>query len=150
MEPGMPAARVGLARLALASGESAGAKEWLSTLESPDKLTSEVAVLLQQATTGLGEVEASKQWREKADKLRLVEQARETAMQLLRNVPESNLPQVVRAYLLAESGHWQEAESILKPITASEENQPFIEELYHAVQRRSDLPSIDRLPLQQF
>lgn len=150
IEPGMPAARVGLARLALASGESAGAKEWLSTLESPDKLTSEVAVLLQQATTGLGEVEASKQWREKADKLRLVEQARETAMQVLRDVPESNLAQVVRAYHFAESGHWQEAESILKPITASEENQPFIEELYHAVLRRSGLPSIDLLPLQQF
>ena len=34
--------------------------------------------------------------REKADKLRLVEQARETAMQVLRNIPESNLAQVVR------------------------------------------------------
>ncbi len=150
IEPGMPAARVGLARLALASGESARAKEWLSSLESPDKLTSEVAVLLQQATTGLGEVEASKQWREKADRLRLVEQARETAMKVLRDVPESNLAHVVRAYHLAESGHWLEAESILKPITASEKNQPFIEELYHAVQQRSDLPSIDRLPLKQF
>ena len=151
IEPGMPAARVGLARLALASGEFAGAKEWLSTLESPDKLTIEVAVLLQQATTGLGEVEASKQWREKADKLCLVEQARETAMQVLRHAPESNLAQVVRAYHFAESGHWQEAESILKTITASDENQqPFIEELYHAVLRRSGLPSIDQLPLQQF
>jgi tetratricopeptide (TPR) repeat protein len=77
LEPGIPAARVGLAQLALADGDAARAKELLSVLASPDKLTSEVAVLLQQATTRLGEVEAATQWREKADKLRLVEQAGE-------------------------------------------------------------------------
>ena len=150
LDPDLAAARVGLARLALSTGNPAGTKEWLSTLSSPGKLTSEVAVLLQQSSMKLGEVAEAQKWRDKADSLVAVERSREMALRVLQDAPDSNLALVVRAYQFAESGNWVDAESILRTITASEANQQFIDELLRAVERRSSLPSLELLPLRPF
>ncbi len=147
IESNLPAARIGLARLALVNRDAAGAKEWLSKLQSPELLTREVAVLLQQATAQLGDREASIQWREKADALGLKEQAREAAIQVLREQPDSRLAQIVHAYLLAETGNWEQAGFVLQPIVALAENHPFLRRLLQAVQRRSELPPLEELPL---
>ena len=150
MEPGLSAARVGLAQLALAGGDAAAAKQWLSTLQAPAELTSQVAFLLQQVAARLGNTDEAKQWREKADKLRHDEQVRGTALQVLRDVPGSNWAQVLRAYQFAEAGNWAEAEVILKPIVSSATDQPFIKALGKAVRQRTTLPSLDLLPVKRF
>lgn len=147
LSPDLPSACIGLAQLALAEGDASAAMEWLSALQSPETLTSQVAFLLQQATTRMGDVQAATLWREQADQLRQLENARETALQVLRDVPESHWAQVIRAYQFAESGNWSEAELILEPITGSAEEQPFIQALKESVRKRSDLPSLTLLPL---
>lgn len=143
----LPAARIGLARLALASNDAAAAKEWLSDSELTNKPTREIAVLFQQVTTRLGDAEAAEAWRETADKLRLAEQARRAAIQVLRESPESRLGQVVHAYLLAESGKWTEAELILRPAAAMVEDHAFLRKLIQAIRQRSELPPLQTLPL---
>ncbi len=149
MDANATGARLGLAQLAISRGQPNEALEWLAPLEAPDKLTSQVAFLLQQASTRLGDLEAASKWRETADKLRNSEHARETAMQVLRDVPESSWGQVLRAYQFAESGNWTEAELIMRPIAASVKDHPFIQELFKAIQQRSSLPSLEGLPIQK-
>lgn len=142
------AARVGLAQLALTDGDPDAAEEWLGPVTSRNELTSEIAFLLQQTAMRRGDREAAENWRSTADALRRSEQRRETAMQVLRDVPESNWAQVLRAYKFAEAGNWGEAELILRPIVESAKDQPFIQQLYEAVRNKSEeLPSLELLPL---
>jgi tetratricopeptide (TPR) repeat protein len=74
LEPENRGTHLGLARLALADGNPSEAKRLLSILTTPDHLTSEVAVLLQQATIRLGDIDEATKWRDRADKLRISEQ----------------------------------------------------------------------------
>lgn len=149
LAPSNRQARVGLAQLQLARGDAETAKDWLLPVTRSD-LTSQVAFLMQQVSVRLGETDEAERWRDRADELRRTERAREAAMQVLRDVPESSWAQVLRAYRFAENGNWSEAEFLLKPITQSATDQPFIQELYQAVRNRSQLPSLEGLPLHEF
>ena len=146
-DPYSIAARKGLATLALAEGQADRAVELLIPIERSDAVTSEIAFLLQRGYLRLGNAAAAQQWREKADELRLEENVKSAADQVLRDTPDSDWAVVIRAYKFARVGNWSEAETILNSLGSGSQSQPFIRDLCAAVKIRGPLPSLQDLPI---
>lgn len=146
-EPHSVPARKGLANLALAKGDAQRAVELLLPLENSGVLTSEIAFLLQRCYVRLKDEPAAKRWQERADQCRKQENIRSAADQILRDTPDSSWATVIRAYKYANLGNWTEAETLLKSLDQASQSQPFIRDLAEAVQARSELPSLQGLPI---
>lgn len=146
-EPYSVPARKGLANLALAKGDAQRAVELLLPLENSGVLTSEIAFLLQRCYVRLKDEPAAKRWQQRADEFRKQESIRSAADQILRDTPDSNWATVIRAYKYANLGNWTEAETLLKSLDQASRSQPFIRDLAEAVQARSELPSLQGLPI---
>ncbi len=146
-DPNLIAARKGLATLALAEGQAARVIELLSPLENSNALTSEIAFLLQRGYVRLGDEATAKKWREKADELRIDENVKSAADQLLRDTPDSDWADVIRAYKFARLENWSEAEMLLNSLSQEAQTQPFIRDLCAAVKTRGELPSLQGLPI---
>lgn len=150
LDPSNSRARTGAAQLSLMLGAPDQALEWLAPLETKEDISSEVAFLLQQTYTRLDQLDAAEMWRQRADQLRKREAVQSAANQVLRDSPNSDWADVIRAYRFAETGNWNEAKSLLLPMQSSAEEQPFIKALIEAVNNRSDLPPLEDLPFTLF
>ncbi len=146
-DPDSLAARKGLATLALAEGQAERAVELLIPLEQSTALTSEIAFLLQRGYVRLGNEASAKQWQERADQLRVEENIKSAADQILRDTPDSDWAEVIRAYKFARVGNWTEAEILLNTLGVESQTQPFIRDLCAAVKSRGELPSLRDLPI---
>lgn len=143
-------ARTGLAQLELSNGDPQAALDWLSFYLTPDRADAESAFLLQRIYVQLGELDQAEQWRATANRLREEKTIQATADQVLRDYPETQWATVLRAYRFAENKNWDEARRLLEPLASQAEDQPFIQELYTAVQTRGELPSLEKLPTNHY
>jgi hypothetical protein len=56
----------------------------------------------------------------------------------------------MRAYRFAEQGNWIEAEALTEDVLREAPQESFVQELAVAVQRRGELPALEKLPVKLF
>jgi tetratricopeptide (TPR) repeat protein len=142
--------REALAGLALAQGDARQALDWLRSLSSESDLPSSTMYLLQRIYSQLGESEQAARWQERTTARRRREKISATADQLLRESPQSFWARVMRAYRFAEQGNWIEAEALTEDVLREAPQESFVQELAVAVQRRGELPALEKLPVKLF
>ena len=148
-DPSNEAARQGLSELAMKKSKFQEALDWLKPLETSPMLSSASAFLMQRASTLLGDTAAASAWQVRVDEIRKLEELHSTVDQVLVDSPDSMWGRVLRGYRLAEQGNWDQAGILVTPYLA-EPPHPFITELGAAIQNRSALPHLNRLPIESF
>ncbi len=142
-------AREGLAELAMQQRDFARAAEWLKPLEERADLKSSTGFLLQRICTLNNETDKAAYWKERTEQLRRQEEVRVNMEQVIFNSPDSLWARVFQAYHLAEQKNPEQAKTMLYPYVR-EDAHPFVLALWMALQRNSELPGLDQVPLESF
>lgn len=150
LDPRTHRAREGLADIALREGDTQQALEWLKPLEDSNKLESATAFLMQRIFQRLGDVEKAATWQVRANQLRRKREVESAVDRLLVESPSSYWSQIVRAYRVAESGNWSEAQRLLQQVHDGDSPHEFVQQLQSAVKTRGPLPSLDEIPIRLF
>jgi tetratricopeptide (TPR) repeat protein len=150
LDPRNRAARESLAKSALQDNDFEAAKKWLLPIQNNPDLRSSTAFLFQRVLTLAGNQEEGAKWAERAEKLRQREQTEAILDELLLRSPKSFWATVVRAHQFAQLGNWGQARDMVRELMKSEPDEPFLQKLSEAVQKRGPLPSIDELPIKKF
>lgn len=150
LDPAGVSPREDLAALALASGDAAAAREWLTPLEVLAGRRSETAYLFQRLAALEKDEAAFARWKETTDGLRVGEKRISSLEQMMATAPTSYWAQTVRAHKFATLGNWQQAADLINGIEKADDEHPFVTELREAVRTRGPLPAIDQVPLKEF
>lgn len=150
LDPESHRAREGLADLALREGRADQALEWLQPLEDSDKLEPATAFLMQRICQRLGDSEKAAAWQVRANQLRRKREVESAADRLLVEAPSSYWSQIVRAYRVAESGNWLEAQRLLQQVRDVDSPHEFVQQLQNAVKTRGPLPPLEEIPIRSF
>jgi tetratricopeptide (TPR) repeat protein len=151
LHPGNHRPREALARQALQKRDSTQALKWLTPLTGRDHMHASTAYLLHRAASQAGDSVQATEWRQRYNELTAVERRDAAIQHLLIESPESWWAQVIRAWRMADDGNWGEAASLVAPLTREgRQPDPFLQDLVLAIRERGTLPSLDRLPIQQF
>ena len=148
--PGNRDAREALANLSLQRNDAKAALEWLRPLEKTSLTRSSTAYLWQRTQTILGDTAEAAKWQKLADDLRRRETLMSTVEHTLIMSPRSFWAAVIRAHRFAEAGNWREAESLLGLLIDEAPREPFVVELAQAVANRTELPSLEKLPVKEY
>ncbi|MFQ5733162.1 MAG: tetratricopeptide repeat protein [Planctomycetaceae bacterium] len=139
-----------LANAALQTSAPREAVDWLLPLVEGGVEHSSTAYLLQRAYSLLKDDKVSAHWRQRVKELRLREDRRAAIEHSLIEAPRSFWSRFVRAHRLAAAGNWREAEFLVNGLLKQEPHVPLLQDLATAVRTRGELPSLDRLPIDQF
>jgi tetratricopeptide (TPR) repeat protein len=142
--------REALANLALATGDIDAALEWLSPLERVAETRHNTAYLFQRLYAMRGDEAAAKQWQQRTEEVRRLDQRESSLEQMMHTAPYAFWSNVVRAHRFASAGNWLQAEDMLDALAAQAPEEPYVQELREAVRVRGPLPSLDPVPLKQF
>jgi tetratricopeptide (TPR) repeat protein len=143
-------ARQALANVALQDGDAARALRWLKPLEDNPNLRSATAYIVQRAHTMLEHEDEADEWQSRTDTLRNKEQIEATIASIPLDDPNSYWARIIRAHRFASAGNWEEAQAIVQPLASRAPIDPFVADLAKAIEQRSNLPPISRIPLKKF
>ena len=149
ISPSSLEAREYLANERLQKGDADKALEWLKPLEKSPSLKASTTYAFQRCYTLREEPKLAEHWRERTTALREEEKFSVAIENLLKEAPRSYWARVIRVHQFASAGNWQQAEDVLRTVTA-ESKDPFVDDLASAVRNRSRLPPLKRLPITQF
>jgi len=142
-------ARESLANAALLTGDGKQALEWLQPLGSENKPAASVAYLLQRTYALLGDQVEATAWQEKAAEARREESVISAINSFVVTDPTSFWSRAARAHQFAAEKNWGQAELLVEGLIQEAPGDPFVIELADAVQRRSELPELSRIPVVQ-
>lgn len=139
-------ARENLARIALANDDPKQAEEWVKPIAKQPGLPYSTAVVILETLQKLGIEEGVKVWTGLVEELREEDEVGKKVANLLRTEPDSFWAKIIRVHRFAKAENWEQAVQILIPLVEQQGDDPFVQDLARAIQQRSVLPSLSRIP----
>lgn len=149
IQPESVSPREALAEAALATGNATEAAEWLAPLTEVATERAETAYLFQRLAASQDNTEAFARWKAIADEARERQQRDRLIEQFVIAAPTNPWAIAVRAHRFAAAGNWQQAGDLLEGLPSSFDGEPFVQDLRAAVESRTALPSLDRVPVNE-
>lgn len=150
LDPKNGRAREALANAALQRGEPEVGLEYLQPLVGARQLRQSTAYLLNRIYTRLNRPEEAETFRLIAEKLRAADERSGAIDQLLVRTPNSFWANVIRAHRFASDGNWTMAKEISDKLVKEAPQDAYVAELHAAIEKRGQLPSLDKVPLKGF
>jgi len=146
MEPANMFAREGLASVVLQRNDPQEAINILTPFKSAVNLKASQAYLLQMAYARVDAKEAEK-WKQVTLTLRQRSQRESQYERALLTAPRSPAAMVIRAHRFASVGNYEQALDIAEELAEKVPKDPLVKDLLTAIRNKTELPSLDRLPI---
>lgn len=150
LDPAQPDACEALAAQALAEGDVDTAQRRLKPLGAQMTPRRKMAEILAGIYEKNGDPAEARRWRARVKQMEARQHVDDAIKRLLRKSPESFWACVVRAHDFAVAGNWSQAREMLIPWEAQATKEAFVVDLWTAIEQHGPLPSLERLPLDQF
>lgn len=145
LDPNNLDARRELANMAFLRGSPREAIDWLKPIVDRGRIDSASAYILQRAHARLMHTDLAKQWRKRAEELRLEERIQSDLDQALRDNPSPFWNRFLDAYRLASDGEWEQATGIIDQLKKARPGTAAVQTLSNAINNRGPLPSLKNL-----
>ena len=148
-QPESVSPREALAEAALGSGDTEAAARWLEPLQDVAVKRAETAYLFQRLAASRDDSEAFARWKAIADNAREEQQRLRLLEQFVLAAPTNPWAVAVRAHRFAAAGNTQQAKDLLAGLPASFADEAFVRDLRAAIEGQGELPSLDRVPVNE-
>jgi len=149
VQPDSVSPREALAEAALANGDADAAEAWLGPLTDVATQRAETAYLFQRLAASRNDTAAFAEWKAAADTARQRQQRDRLLDQFVLAAPANPWATCVRAHRFASAGNIQQANDLLAGLPVDFIDDPFVRDLRRAIESKSELPSLDRVPVNE-